>query len=122
MQGPFGVTQDMIVAADQSTLKFKTFDLKTQKWTELIAGNFVNWNLSPDRKYFVFTTGGPDPEVRRLRFSDGKVDTVASLRNLRRVADNQTSATQVDVAPDGSPVFNRDIGTQEIYALTVKWP
>ena len=123
MQGPFWVTQDVIVAAEQSTsTKFKTFDLKTQKWTDLIAGNFVNWNLSSDRKYFVFTTGGLDPEVRRLRFSDGKVETIASLKNLRRVADHQTSATQVDVAPDGSPVFNRDIGTQEIYALTVKWP
>jgi Tol biopolymer transport system component len=122
LQGPFWVTQDVIVAAEQSGTKFKTFDLKTQKWTDLIAGNFVNWNLSPDRKYFVFTTGGSDPEVRRLRFSDGKVETIASLKNLRRVADHQTSATQVDVAPDGSPVFNRDIGTQEIYSLTVKWP
>ena len=122
MQGPFWVTQDVIVAAEQSGTKFKTFDLKTQKWTELITGNFVNYNLSPDRKYFVFTTGGTDPEVRRLRFSDGKVETIASLKNLRRVADHQTSGTQVDVAPDGSPVFNRDIGTQEIYALTVKWP
>jgi deazaflavin-dependent oxidoreductase (nitroreductase family) len=25
-------------------------------------------------------------------------------------------------APDGSPVFTRDIGNQEIYALSVKWP
>jgi len=30
--------------------------------------------------------------------------------------------TQISVAPDGSPVFTRDIGTQEIYTLTVKWP
>jgi hypothetical protein len=29
---------------------------------------------------------------------------------------------QVGVAPDGSPVLTRDIGTQEIYALSVKWP
>jgi hypothetical protein len=30
--------------------------------------------------------------------------------------------TQFGVTPDGSPVFTRDIGTTEIYALTVKWP
>jgi WD40-like Beta Propeller Repeat len=30
--------------------------------------------------------------------------------------------TRIGVAPDGSAVFTRDIGTQEIYALTVKWP
>jgi hypothetical protein len=28
----------------------------------------------------------------------------------------------ISFAPDGSPLFTRDIGTQEIYALTVKWP
>jgi hypothetical protein len=28
--------------------------------------------------------------------------------------------TQINVAPDGSPVFTRDIETQEIHALTVK--
>jgi peroxiredoxin len=30
--------------------------------------------------------------------------------------------TQITVAPDGSAVFTRDIGTQKICALTVKWP
>jgi serine/threonine protein kinase len=118
--GPLWVTQDVIVAANQSNTKFMTFDFKTQKWTDLVVGNFVNWNLSPDRKYFVFTTGGSEPEVRRVCFSDGKVETIASLKNFRRLADDHT--TQVDVAPDGSPVFTRNIGTQEIYALTVKWP
>jgi hypothetical protein len=31
-------------------------------------------------------------------------------------------ATQISVAPDGSPVFTRDLSTEEIYALTVKRP
>jgi hypothetical protein len=30
--------------------------------------------------------------------------------------------TQISVAPDGSPVFTRDVSTEKIYALTVKWP
>jgi hypothetical protein len=30
--------------------------------------------------------------------------------------------TQISVAPDGSAVFTLDIGTQDIYALAVKWP
>ena len=30
--------------------------------------------------------------------------------------------THISVAPNGSPVFTRDIGSQEIYALTVRWP
>jgi hypothetical protein len=38
------------------------------------------------------------------------------------LVDTVELGTQINVAPDGSPVFTRDIGSQEIYALTVKWP
>jgi len=37
------------------------------------------------------------------------------------VVDMVEDATQMNVAPDGSPVFTRDIGTSEIYALNVRW-
>jgi len=116
------VTPDTLVAANQEGTKFLTFDLKTQKWTDLAAGNFVNWNLSPDRKYFYFTTGGTEPKVQRIKFADRQIETITGLKDLRRVMDLVEENTQVNVAPDGSPVFTRDIGSQEIYALTLKWP
>jgi hypothetical protein len=50
------------------------------------------------------------------------VETLASLKDLRRFVDLVEAGTQISVAPDGSPVFTRDIGSQEIYALSVKWP
>jgi hypothetical protein len=28
----------------------------------------------------------------------------------------------INVAPDGSPIFTHDTGTQEVYALNVRWP
>jgi hypothetical protein len=49
------------------------------------------------------------------------VETITSLKGLHR-ATGPGGNTEIGVAPDGSPVFTRDIGTQEIYALTVKWP
>lgn len=57
-----------------------------------------------DGKYFVF-------ETYRL---DG-------LNNIRRIDDAMTGLS-AGVAPDGSLLLTRDIGTQEIYALNVKWP
>ena len=48
-------------------------------------------------------------------------DRVFGKDNLPRVI-GPDGNTQISVAPDGSAVFTRDIGTQEIYALTVKWP
>jgi hypothetical protein len=117
------ITEDTIVAGTQGERKLVTFDFKTQKWSDLAAGNFVNRAVSPDGKYLTFTTGGPDPKVQRLRFVDREIETISSLKDLRRVVDSvQIGGTEVSVAPDGSPVFTRDIGTQEIYSLTVKWP
>ena len=117
------ISQDTLVAARSDNAKFLTFDFKTQKWTDLVAGNFVSWNMSPDRKYFYFTTGGAEPQAQRLRFADRQIETITSLKDLRRVVNSVgISGTQINVAPDGSPVFTRDIGSQEIYALNVKWP
>jgi len=99
-----------------------TLDVKTGKTSDLASGNFINWNLSPDRKYFYFTTGGAEPTVQRLRFADRRIETITGLKDLRRVVDLAEGTTQVNVAPDGSPVFTRDIGSQEIYSLAIKWP
>ena len=57
----------------------------------------------------------------RIRLADGKLEFIASLKDLRR-ATKYNGATQISVAPDGSAVFTRDLSTQEIYAPTVKWP
>ncbi len=56
-----------------------------------------------------------------IRLADHKVETIASLKDLPR-AIGPHSNTQIRVAPDGSPVFTRDIGSQEIYGLNVRWP
>jgi eukaryotic-like serine/threonine-protein kinase len=123
-QGKLGaqwVDQQTLVAATEDATKFLTFDLRTQKWFELASGVFVNWIISPDGKYLDCTTGGAEPMALRIRFSDHKVESITSLKGFRRVVDPNTS-TQIDVAPDGSLLFTRDIGTQEIYALDVKWP
>ena len=86
------------------------------------AGSMVNWVMSPDRQYLYFVTGGAELKAQRLRFPGLPIETISSLKDLRRVVDFVEKTTQIDVAPDGSPVFTRDIGSQEIYALTVKWP
>jgi DNA-binding winged helix-turn-helix (wHTH) protein/Tol biopolymer transport system component len=121
MDGGEWVTQGVLVAVTEDGLKLKTFDLKTQKWSDLLAGYFVSWAVTQDGKYLVFTIGGAEPKLQRLRFADHKVEILGSLKDFRRVVDSN-EGTQISVAPDGSPVFTRDTGTQEIYALTVKWP
>jgi Tol biopolymer transport system component len=121
--GGFWITEGVLVAADQTRTKFRTFSLKTREWTDLgpnNLGSLVNVMISPDSKYLCFTTGGADPKVERIRFSDQRSETIASLKDFHRVPNY--GDTQVNVAPDGSPIFTRDTGYQEIYALNIRWP
>jgi len=116
------VAQDMLVAAPANGTKLLIFDFKTQKWSDLVSGGVINWATSSDYKYLYYTTGGSEPKAMRIRLADHKVETITSLKDLRRVADWQQRNTQISVAPDGSAVFTRDVGTQEVYALSLKWP
>jgi len=115
--GAFFVDQDTIVAAAANTTKLLLYDFKTQKWSDLWSGNLLEWYLSTDRKY-LYCAIGQEPTVIRIRLSDHKVETVVSLKTLRLITDFNT--LKLSVAPDGSPIFTRDIGSQEIYALSLK--
>jgi Tol biopolymer transport system component len=119
------VSEDTLVAAPINQAKLMIFDIRTQKWSDLVPGkvpsSVINWAHSPDYKYVYYTTGGAQPEALRIRLADHKVETIASLKDLRRAL-SPDSNTQISVAPDGSAIFTRDVGTQEIYALTLKWP
>jgi hypothetical protein len=90
-------------------------------WDVLTSGNFVSWCISPDHKYLYYIDAGADPQIARIRLSDRKSEIVASLKDQRILTDWR-EGVNLALAPDGSPLITRDIGTQEIYALDVKWP
>ena len=119
------VGEDTVVAAPMNNAKLVIFDVRTQKWSDLVPGKLpdsvVNWAHSPDYKYVYYTTGGAEPKAMRVRLADHKIENIANLKDLRRAL-GPDGNTQISVAPDGSAIFTRDIGTQEIYALTLKWP
>ena len=52
--------------------------------------------------------------------SNGTIDTLASLKSFRPVVDEDTDKW-LSVSAGGSPVLTRDIGTQEIYDLNIRW-
>jgi hypothetical protein len=82
------VSENTLVAASRDSAKLEIFDVRTQKWYELVHGNVpgsvVNWAHSPDYQYVYYTTGGVEPKAMRIRLADHKVETVASLKGLRR--------------------------------------
>ena len=121
--GGFWLTQDVLVGRDEKRANFVTFNLKTQQLNDLLPSplsDIENWITSPDAKYIYFTSRGAEPKAMRLRVADHQLETITSLKDLHRAANN--GDTQINVAPDGSPIFTRDTGYQEIYALNIRWP
>ncbi len=119
------VSENVLVANPRNNAKLEVFDVRTQKWSDLVPGkvpaSVVNWAHSLDYQYVYYTTGGSEPKAMRMRLADHKVETIGSLKDLRRAL-GPDGNTQISVAPDGALVFTRDVGTEEIYALTLKWP
>jgi DNA-binding winged helix-turn-helix (wHTH) protein/Tol biopolymer transport system component len=116
----FWLSDGLLAAHNGDNTQLMTFDLKTGKWSNLIAGNFANSAASPDHKYLYFATTGSEPKVERLRIADHQVETVVSLKDFSRAP--YYRGTTLGVAPDGSPILTRDMSSPEIYALTVRWP
>ena len=129
MGGSFWPSKDMLVAPilKPGEEGFATFDFKTQKWSSLVKGFYQHWMTSVDGEYLYLMTRGDDPKIQRVRLSNGTLDTVASLKSSRPLLDEETGmwlgmvTEWLGVAADGSPLLTRDIGTQEIYDLNIKW-
>jgi DNA-binding winged helix-turn-helix (wHTH) protein len=126
LEGGHWVSENVLVASSRNNAKLEVFDVRTQKWSDLVPGkvpaSVVNWAHSPDYQYVYYSTGGgAEAKAMRIRLADHQVEAIASLKDLRRAL-GPDGNTQISVAPDGSAIFTRDIGTQEIYALTLNWP
>ena len=116
--GGFWLDQQTLLACNATQSKLLRLDLKTKKWTEFLAGTFVHWINSPDRRYVYFATAGTEPSVRRIRVSNARVETIVSLKDFPGVTN--FGWTQLRVAADGSPTLTRALDTQEIYALQMR--
>jgi len=108
-----------IPATDQT--KLMLYDFMTKKWTKLAEASVGYPNWSRDGRYIYFDgSSGTVQALVRVGINDGKVEEVATLKDVRRAAG--PFAQWAGLAPDGSPLVLRDTGTQEIYALDVELP
>jgi hypothetical protein len=62
----------------------------------------------------------PELAVYRVRIADRKVERLAEIRNFNRVV--QAWDSWMGLTPDGSPLFMRETGSQEVYALDLEGP
>ena len=125
VSGPLRMLGDKLVGIKDSV--FVVFDPNTQTWSQLhkpASSLITKWGVARYLPYLYYVQGGTNPGLIRVQISDGKAESVTNLKDFPFASYGQVhlADTQISIAPDGSPLFTRDTGSQEIYALTVMWP
>jgi Tol biopolymer transport system component len=101
--------------------KLMIFDTDSQRWSEVAQFSVSAITWSRDSNYVYFDTqSSAEPAIYRLRISDHKLETVVSLKNLRRTT--LPTGTWMGLTPEGDPLLMRDTSTPEVYALDFEEP
>jgi DNA-binding winged helix-turn-helix (wHTH) protein/Tol biopolymer transport system component len=96
----------------------KIFDFETQRWSEVQrmgACSFPTW--SSDSQFIYFVLAGADRGVFRVRVSGGNAERVVDLKGFRPTG---AFGLWMGLDPTDTPMLIRDIGTDDIYALTLE--
>jgi Tol biopolymer transport system component/DNA-binding winged helix-turn-helix (wHTH) protein len=99
------------------------YDFASQKWRVTVRGigTLGYFAFTRDSKSLVFDTQEvQDPYIYRLRMSDFTFAPIVSLKESMRFYG--PFGAWSGIAPDGSPLFVRDISNPEIYALDWRLP
>ena len=109
-----------LLATPMDASKIVLYDFSSRTWQELAqvkAANSPNW--TPDSQCVYFNAAGGKQNLEyRVCLTDRKVEQIADLAQAGRLV----PYSGIGLAPDGSILALRDISTEEIYALDVKFP
>jgi Tol biopolymer transport system component len=113
-----------IATFSADTKKALLLELSTGKWSELATGTVLQYpNWGPDSKYLYFEDNGAEgPEVDRVSVVSKKKERVVALQGVSRVAMPESGTPWTGVAPDGSTLIMRDVGSRELYSLELELP
>jgi Tol biopolymer transport system component len=113
-----------LVAKPFDNSRLKLYDLNLQTWKDLVGDISVAYHTwTQDSKCVVFGfSKGKTLWADRVCLADRKVQPIADMTASGNLVFDSESYGWTGLAPDGSILALRDISTQEIYALDVKWP
>ena len=107
-----------LAALSSDNKKLLIFDFQTQKWTDWVsesgAINMPTW--SRDGQYVYYDSVAKNPAYRRVKVGQTRSEVFVDLKNLHRYS------AWCGLGPDGSALFVRDVGSDEIYSLELELP
>lgn len=96
--------------------KLELFDFSTNTWRSTNAVHVNNPNWTRDRKFIYYDTAANDRTLQRVRINDGRVEQLANMRDYPGVA-----AWWSGLSPSNEPLLMRNLGSTEIYSLTLEY-
>jgi Tol biopolymer transport system component/DNA-binding winged helix-turn-helix (wHTH) protein len=108
-----------ISAVADDSQNFKLFEVATRRWSILSVGKHIDypaWSHDSSSLYFVSLANG-DRSVTRVRVNGGKVERAVDLKDWH-ITGYYSYWMALD--PTDSPLLLRDVGSDEIYALTLE--
>jgi Tol biopolymer transport system component len=97
----------------------KIFDFETQRWTvvqQTREAGYPTWS-SNSQFIYCLRAWDDDPAVYRVRVSDGAEERVVDLKGFRHTG---AFTHWMGLDPTDTPMLLRDVGTDDIYALTLE--
>jgi Tol biopolymer transport system component/DNA-binding winged helix-turn-helix (wHTH) protein len=107
-----------IAGLNAATGGMKIFDFETQRWSIVQRPRGCGWpTWSSDSQFVYFVHTSDDPGVFRVRVSGGNAERVVDLKGFRYTG---AFTGWMGLDPTDTPMLIRDIGTDDIYALTLE--
>jgi Tol biopolymer transport system component len=107
-----------IVTLSPKSLGLNIFDLRTQRWSTPYKGGagFPTWSRDSHSIYFIH--GFQDSRgVLRISVTGGDAERIADLKGVQLTG---FYSVWFGLDPTDAPLLLRDIGTSDIYALTLE--
>ena len=106
-----------IAGLEAGNWDLKVFDFETRQWSLRQKGQAGWLAFSRNSQFIYFTGGGADQAVLRVRASGGNAERVVDLKGFRYAGSN---VGWMGLDPTDAPMRLRDIGSDDIYALTLE--
>ncbi len=105
-----------VVATSSDLRTMKLFDFKTQQWSILYKGLviFPTWSMDSHSIYFM---GENDSSILRVHVTGGEPERVVDLKDLPMTG---FFGFWTGLDPTGAPIALRDVGSDDIFALTLE--
>jgi Tol biopolymer transport system component len=108
----------MVAVVYWSHTELRVFDFKTQRWLSLPTGGDVEFpSFSRDSRFIYFLRYGRDQGVFRIPVTGGKLERVVNMANWHLTG---SFGFSMSLDPTDAPLVLRDVGSNDIYALTLE--